>query len=271
MSAGSHAPLILLSWSPVCRAAPRCAEPGRPARAARPLRRQGHADRRGLQLHQRILYCRFCKNTQLHPIRSASSSSSSDDDDEEEEVEKTVADVVRIKGLRRAHQDKLDAGKAWADRRAELTDERRRRRWRGCWAVEAGTGAHSQVSGVAEHPGLHLLRTLLERVRERRVAAARVRRCGRPRERRAERCDAGLRTWWEGVGAYMRKVLLRAGYIIEPACTSRAQELQDQGRGFYQDRYKGHFDKLSMLPLLFRVLVCRIIVSANALGGKPLT
>ncbi|KAJ7462398.1 hypothetical protein FB451DRAFT_1495522 [Mycena latifolia] len=32
--------------------------------------------------------------------------------------------------------------------------------------------------------------------------------------------------------------------MIEPACTSRARELQDQGRGFYQDKYKAHFDNL---------------------------
>ncbi|KAJ7444289.1 hypothetical protein FB451DRAFT_1434439, partial [Mycena latifolia] len=56
--------------------------------------------------------------------------------------------------------------------------------------------------------------------------------------------DAGLRAWWADVGAYMRKVLLPAGYIIEPACTSRAQGLRDQGQGIYQDKYSGHFDNL---------------------------
>ncbi|KAJ7495133.1 hypothetical protein FB451DRAFT_1477676 [Mycena latifolia] len=207
------------------------------------------------------------------PTRSGSSSSSSDDDDDEEEgvekKEKKQSLMARVKGMRTAHQDKLDAGKAWAD---DYFPAERREQWiwRGkkvviecqkhadyqasmswlldtvsAWAVrarEAGAGAHSQASGIAEHPALHLLRTLLERFANG-ASMQPVFDAAAVLAKDAQN-DAGLRAWWEEVAAYMRKVLLQSGYIIEPACGSRAQELQDQGRGFYQDKYKGHFDNL---------------------------
>ncbi|KAJ7462404.1 hypothetical protein FB451DRAFT_1495534 [Mycena latifolia] len=206
--------------------------------------------------------------------------SSEDDDDDEEGVEKKGASLLTVPAahywydiyaekkkeeqslmacMRGAHQDKLDAGKAWADdyfpaeRREQWIWRGKKarsscyrvstlcrgwRRWAGCWTPsprgrcarrEAGVGAHSQASGIAEHPALHLLRTLLERF----ANGASL----QPVFDAAAVLTRGLRTWWE-------EVLLQAGYIIEPACTSRAQELQDQGHAFYQDKYKAHFDNL---------------------------
>lgn len=40
------------------------------------------------------------------------------------------------------------------------------------------------------------------------------------------------------------KVLLDAGYVLEPACNSTATNLRESGRAFYDEKYKGHFDNL---------------------------
>lgn len=67
--------------------------------------------------------------------------------------------------------------------------------------------------------------------------------------------DQELRNWFMDVDQYIRQVLLEPGYVIEPACNSRARELRDNGRVFYDDKYKGHFDNLfSSVSSWFRAM-----------------
>ena len=35
-----------------------------------------------------------------------------------------------------------------------------------------------------------------------------------------------------------------AGYVIEPECNNQGNRLRESGRAFYDDKYKGHFDRL---------------------------
>ena len=61
--------------------------------------------------------------------------------------------------------------------------------------------------------------------------------------------DEGLRNWFRQVDQYARKVLLQPGYVLEPACNSEGREIRENGRSFYDDKYRDHFDNL------FRVCV----------------
>ena len=38
--------------------------------------------------------------------------------------------------------------------------------------------------------------------------------------------------------------MLEPGYVLEPDCNDRANKLREDGRRFYDDKYKGHFDNL---------------------------
>ncbi|KZP14441.1 hypothetical protein FIBSPDRAFT_912787 [Athelia psychrophila] len=58
------------------------------------------------------------------------------------------------------------------------------------------------------------------------------------------KADEGLREWFKSVDAYLRKVLLDAGYVLEPDCNSRGTAIRDSGRQFYDGKYKTHFDNL---------------------------
>ncbi|KAH9943958.1 hypothetical protein B0H21DRAFT_779540 [Amylocystis lapponica] len=56
--------------------------------------------------------------------------------------------------------------------------------------------------------------------------------------------DEELREWFRSVDTYTRRVLLDAGYVLEPQCNDEANNLRESGRRFYDDKYKGHFDNL---------------------------
>ncbi|KAL0961531.1 hypothetical protein HGRIS_006470 [Hohenbuehelia grisea] len=58
------------------------------------------------------------------------------------------------------------------------------------------------------------------------------------------RRDEELRDWFKQVDTYIRKVLLDAGYVLEPDCNNQANALRESGRHFYDDKYKSHFDNL---------------------------
>ncbi|KIM39008.1 hypothetical protein M413DRAFT_447366 [Hebeloma cylindrosporum] len=58
------------------------------------------------------------------------------------------------------------------------------------------------------------------------------------------RRDPDLREWFKAVDHYIRKVLLEPGYILEPDCNTQANQLRERGRGFYDEKYKSHFDNL---------------------------
>ncbi|KAJ6630404.1 hypothetical protein B0H10DRAFT_2160322 [Mycena sp. CBHHK59/15] len=213
---------------------------------------------------------------------SSSSSESSEDEDEgeggssapsspevaKEKKSKKSSLMARVKNIHGAHKDKLDAGRAWLSDEYFPAERREQWVWRGkkviieCqkhaeyqasvrwllgavgeWAVlarDAGAGVGEGDPTVRS--ALSLLRTLLERFAnnaslEPLFAAARV-------MAQDAKEDQGLRSWWGEVDGYVRKVLLQAGYIIEPACTSRARELRDSGRAFYEEKYRAHFDAL---------------------------
>lgn len=51
--------------------------------------------------------------------------------------------------------------------------------------------------------------------------------------------------WFRGVDAYMRKVFLEPGYVLEPVCNSEGKELKESRMKFYVERYKPHSDDLS--------------------------
>ncbi|KAL6299451.1 hypothetical protein BKA93DRAFT_588333 [Sparassis latifolia] len=56
--------------------------------------------------------------------------------------------------------------------------------------------------------------------------------------------DRELREWFQSVDKYTRKVLLDAGFVLEPRCNEEANRLCESGRQFYDEKYKGHFDNL---------------------------
>ncbi|GLB36910.1 putative protein of unknown function (DUF4449) [Lyophyllum shimeji] len=58
------------------------------------------------------------------------------------------------------------------------------------------------------------------------------------------RRDKELRDWFGAVDGYIRKVLLEPGYVVEPQCNDEANRLREDGRKFYDDKYKEHFDRL---------------------------
>ncbi|KAL1744429.1 hypothetical protein HDZ31DRAFT_38713 [Schizophyllum fasciatum] len=56
------------------------------------------------------------------------------------------------------------------------------------------------------------------------------------------RRDQELRRWLESVGTYTRRTLLEPGFILEPQCNNDANRLREEGRQFYDGKYKNHFD-----------------------------
>ena len=40
------------------------------------------------------------------------------------------------------------------------------------------------------------------------------------------------------------QVLLEPGFVLEPSCNDQANQLREDGRSFYDGKYKGHFDNL---------------------------
>jgi hypothetical protein len=56
--------------------------------------------------------------------------------------------------------------------------------------------------------------------------------------------DEEFRQWFHSVDAYVRKVLLQHGYVLEPLCNSEGREVRESGRHFFDEKYKAHFDHL---------------------------
>ena len=56
--------------------------------------------------------------------------------------------------------------------------------------------------------------------------------------------DEEFRLWFQEVDAYMHKLLLEPGYVLEPLCNSQGRQIRESGRRFYSDKYKAHFDRL---------------------------
>src|SRR5215472_2410362 len=43
---------------------------------------------------------------------------------------------------------------------------------------------------------------------------------------------------------FLHQVLLEPGYVIEPVCNNRGNELKEAGRKFFDDKYRSHFVNL---------------------------
>ncbi|KAF7295850.1 hypothetical protein HMN09_01128400 [Mycena chlorophos] len=219
----------------------------------------------------------------MQPSSSVSDvDASSTDDSDTEQTAKTKEKrslLSRIQSLHSTHKPRLDEGQTWLTE--EFFPEERRERWiwRGkkvivecqkhkdyqesvgwllnmidAWAARARqVGSDAQqgegllpAAVLAQDPSLRsalsLLRTLLERIAgaplEPFIASARV-------LAKDAAGDESLRKWWSAVDSYVRKVLLDAGYVTEPASTTRARELRDMGRAFYDEKYKTHFDAVT--------------------------
>ena len=60
----------------------------------------------------------------------------------------------------------------------------------------------------------------------------------------AARTDDAFRAWFASVDGYARKVLLEPGYVLEERCGEEGARLREDGRRFYDDTYKEHFNGL---------------------------
>lgn len=56
--------------------------------------------------------------------------------------------------------------------------------------------------------------------------------------------DPELRKWFTRVNEFIHRALLEQGWILDDECDKEATELQDSGKYFFQDKYKGHQEKL---------------------------
>ncbi|KAG8770836.1 hypothetical protein FRC12_004021 [Ceratobasidium sp. 428] len=56
--------------------------------------------------------------------------------------------------------------------------------------------------------------------------------------------DEALKAWFRKLDEYVRKVLLEPGYVLQPQCNSRGNEIREEGRSFFDHKYKGHKDNL---------------------------
>lgn len=57
--------------------------------------------------------------------------------------------------------------------------------------------------------------------------------------------DQELRQWWSQVNDYAHSALLEPGFLLDDESDKQARQLQDSGKYFFNDKYKGHFDSFS--------------------------
>jgi len=58
------------------------------------------------------------------------------------------------------------------------------------------------------------------------------------------RNDQELRRWFTRLNEYAHRALLEPGWILDDESTHEANELQDSGKYFFTDKYKGHQERL---------------------------
>jgi hypothetical protein len=56
--------------------------------------------------------------------------------------------------------------------------------------------------------------------------------------------DEELKAWFRKMDEYVRKVLMEPGYVLQPQCNSRGDEIREEGHRFFDQKYKGHKDNL---------------------------
>ncbi|KII83317.1 hypothetical protein PLICRDRAFT_180576 [Plicaturopsis crispa FD-325 SS-3] len=100
----------------------------------------------------------------------------------------------------------------------------------------------SLTSDPALKQSTHELRTLLERFANGRSISTIIDALNALIE--DARTDESLRAWFASLDTYARRVLLDAGFVLEPQCNSQGRDLRESGRQFYEGTYKAHFDNL---------------------------
>ena len=68
--------------------------------------------------------------------------------------------------------------------------------------------------------------------------------------------DEELRSWFKQANQYARKVLLQPGYVLEPQCDTEGSGVRENGRKFYDEKYKDHFDYLFNVRASFGCKLC---------------
>lgn len=58
------------------------------------------------------------------------------------------------------------------------------------------------------------------------------------------RQDEGCRNWLNQVDEYTRRLLMEPGYVLQPDSDTRANQLKEDGRVYWNDKYKSHFDNV---------------------------
>ncbi|KAH7327708.1 hypothetical protein B0J17DRAFT_680633 [Rhizoctonia solani] len=56
--------------------------------------------------------------------------------------------------------------------------------------------------------------------------------------------DEDLRAWFRKTDEYVRRVLLEPGYVLQPQCNDRGNEIREEGHRFFDHKYKAHKDNL---------------------------
>ncbi|KZT50965.1 hypothetical protein CALCODRAFT_488290 [Calocera cornea HHB12733] len=109
----------------------------------------------------------------------------------------------------------------------------------------AATGAQS-VGAVTEDPALKQavseLRTLLERFANNTSLDGIVNAC-QDLYNDAQN-DSALRGWFEKLDGFVRRTLLQPGYVLQPQYNDEGKTLMDEGKGFFDNKYKAHKDNL---------------------------
>lgn len=58
------------------------------------------------------------------------------------------------------------------------------------------------------------------------------------------RNDPELRKWFSRLNEFIHRALLETGYILDEDSDKEARDLQETGKYFFTDKYKGHQEKL---------------------------
>ncbi|QRV89055.1 hypothetical protein RhiJN_17073 [Ceratobasidium sp. AG-Ba] len=110
----------------------------------------------------------------------------------------------------------------------------------------ASSGQDQAKVNVASDPSLKLatreFRTLLERFANGRSMDPILDATGQLWDDAQK--DEGLKAWFRKLDDYVRKVLLEPGYVLQPQCNNRGNEIREEGRAFFDHKYKGHKDNL---------------------------
>lgn len=56
--------------------------------------------------------------------------------------------------------------------------------------------------------------------------------------------DEDLRAWFTEVDSFIRDVLLEPGYVLDDECNTRGNQVREDGRRFYDEKYQDHFNAL---------------------------